>query len=221
MLWLWALGLCDQFIRNHLSSSIYDQKANQIYNEVKRLNRNSHNNSHLKIGPGQPGDSVLHLKTSREEIGSLTVKTSYNLYLLQNWNLFDCLQYSEAVIPKLNVWQRGSFDKLKKLVAKMGVPLVQSKQKFEHLQETYRTKLMDRISELIDSEILGTNVFTTDFCFQFDHRHQFSSLNFSRMANSLLSCPTDFSGLIFYFFFIFYKNNSIKFILYFFGKTKS
>ena len=200
MLWLWALGLCDQFVRGQLAITEYDQKAEEIYNEVKRLNRNAHSQTHLQIRSGKPGDQMLQLDSAREQIGSLSVRTSFNLFLVDNWTLYDSLQYSESVIPKIRVWQRGSYKKLKEIVARMGIPLAQSKQKFEHLDQASRGNLINTVARLIVDKVFNPEIFTTDVCRQFDHRHQFSSLDISRMANALLACPSDFTGILFWYF---------------------
>ena len=61
------------------------------------------------------------------------------------------------------------------------------------MEAKYKQDLNDNVAKLIEDEVLD-NVFITEFLRQFDNQNQISSLDMTRMANSILTCPTDFNG---------------------------
>ena len=84
-------------------------------------------------------------------------------------------------------------DQLKFILSKMGVPLRESQQKYEYMEASYKTQLNENVARLIENGILD-EIFVTEFTKQFDNQNRMSSLDLVRMANSLLTCPTDFTG---------------------------
>lgn len=75
----------------------------------------------------------------------------------------------------------------------MGVPLRESQQKYEYMQASYKTQLNENVARLIENGILD-EIFVTEFTRQYDNQTRVNSLDLVRMANSLLTCPTDFKG---------------------------
>lgn len=75
----------------------------------------------------------------------------------------------------------------------MGVPLRESQQKFEYMQASYKSQLNENVARLIENGILD-EIFVTEFTRQYDNQNRVHSLDLVRMANSLLTCPTDFTG---------------------------
>lgn len=89
--------------------------------------------------------------------------------------------------------QEPKGDPLKFIISKMGVPLRQSQQKYEYMDADYKTHLNENVARLIEKEILD-DIFVTEFQYQLDNKNRLSSLDVVRMANSLLTCPEDFTG---------------------------
>ena len=193
MLWYWILGLCDQLVQGRIPSPEYLTKSEEIYKEVSRLNRFANRKSHLILKMGGSSEEALTLRSDREPIGSLSGKTELNLFLLHNWNLYESLKYSDMIIPKSKLWHQSNEFELKKLVARMGIPLIESKQKFQFMKSQFKEGLNEKVARMIEKGFLE-DLFVTDFIRQFDNKNKFGALDISRMANSLLTCPYDFTG---------------------------
>lgn len=177
----------------------YEKQAEKLYQEVSRLNLHFNNaqNYHLKLSGSAPQE--MEILTEREPIGCISSNTVANLFMLRSWSLFEAMKYSDSIIPKIQLTNKPKEDRLKFIVSKLGVPLRESQQKYEYMDSKFKKNLNENIARLIENEILD-EIFITEFMRQYDNQNRISSLDMVRMANALLTCPTDFSGLIFYYF---------------------
>lgn len=101
--------------------------------------------------------------------------------------------HSEGGADQIQLTKKRKEEQLKFILSKMGVPLRESQQKFEYMQAQYRAQLNENVARLIESNILD-EIFVTEFTKQHDNKHRMHSLDLARMANALLTCPTDFLG---------------------------
>lgn len=63
------------------------------------------------------------------------------------------------------------------------------------MEKKYKDDLNNNIARLIENQTLN-NIFITEFSRQFDNKNQINSLDMVRMANAMLTCPMDFSGIL-------------------------
>lgn len=211
MLWLRILGLCDQFIQGQIPFNVYSDRAEKIQKEIARLSKYSYTNSHLTLTNENNPNETFNLKSDREKIGSLNAKTDLNLFLFKDWSIFNSLKYSDDIIPKIKIWEKKNEMELKKIIAKLGIPLKEAQQKFEYMKTGFRENLFEKFAYLIEYNYID-NIFVLNFTKQFDNKNNFGALDIARMANALLTCPYDFSG-IFIFFDDFTENNFISFLI--------
>ena len=84
------------------------------------------------------------------ELGSsdITLTAEFRFFMLNHWNLYDAMQHSNYIASRLEIWKDRTSTKLDTLLALMGIPLEQARQKYMHM--TQATK--DRLKIMLGSE---------------------------------------------------------------------
>ena len=57
---------------------------------------------------------------------AIKIEKKLDLVLLNYWNLYDCLVYSNSIIPKLQTWHEKGQKKLQELIIRLGIPLAEA-----------------------------------------------------------------------------------------------
>ncbi|KAE8720828.1 B-cell receptor-associated protein 31-like [Hibiscus syriacus] len=74
------------------------------------------------------------------------------LMLLREWNLFDIMLCSSYIAPKLKTWSDNGMKKLKLLLARMGLALVDCQQKFQYMNhEGFSSNMVYGVIALLES----------------------------------------------------------------------
>lgn len=85
----------------------------------------------------------------------------FRFFLLDHWNLYHSMYYSQYVATKLELWKEhqqrsletrnserlGTTNKLLTLLAKMGIPLEQAEQKYLHMKHNLKIRLQEKLRE--------------------------------------------------------------------------
>ncbi|KAI0840865.1 cell division control protein [Hypoxylon sp. FL0890] len=85
--------------------------------------------------------------TARDpEDHSIQLSPEPKFLLIRHWSLYDSMLHSPYLFSRLRIWSENGLKRLHKLLAKMGVSLVQCKQSYTHmdimLKKELRTKLL-------------------------------------------------------------------------------
>lgn len=109
--------------------------------------------------PSLPGPECFF---SPELGGSHIVSAAeFRFFLLDHWNLYHSMYYSQYVATKLELWKEhqqrslesrnaerlGTTNKLLTLLAKMGIPLEQAEQKYVHMKHNMKIRLQEKLRE--------------------------------------------------------------------------
>lgn len=178
-LWFWILGVTDQFISYKINQNTYEQHSSELQREVMRLNvsQSSQNN---------------FFQTASKKLQSIVPENRLNMFLLEFWNLYDSLSYSNYTIPKLKTWHETGKAKLKQLVAKMGIPLDDAKQKYNFLEPKYKSNLQEKFMSMSDDYNLSA-ILVAAFTKIVDNKNSYNSFNICEVINFLLNYPHNFN----------------------------
>lgn len=110
--------------------------------EVRRLNP-----PEITAGRPSPESSGIIPTTARSpEDTSIRLSPEPKLLLVRHWSLYDSMLHSPFLFSRLKTWSETGLKRLHKLLAKMGVSLVQCRQSYTHmdmqLKRELRTKLL-------------------------------------------------------------------------------
>ena len=127
-----------------------------LRDEVRRLNP-------PEIGNGRmlPETTGIIPTTARSpEDTSIRLSPEPKFLLIRHWSLYDSMLHSPYLFSRLKTWSEAGMKRLHKLLAKMGVSLVQCKQSYAHmdmmLKRELRTKLLKYASLYNLDELVPT-----------------------------------------------------------------
>lgn len=112
-----------------------------LRDEVRRLNP-------PVVGSLSAGDGAGIIPTTARspEDTSIRLSPEPKFLLIRHWSLYDSMLHSPYLFSRLRIWSENGLKRLHKLLAKMGVSLVQCKQSYTHmdmmLKKELRTKLL-------------------------------------------------------------------------------
>ncbi|KAI1763744.1 CDC45-like protein [Hypoxylon sp. FL1150] len=112
-----------------------------LRDEVRRLNPPA-------IGKLPSADSTGVIPTTARDPEDTSIRLSPEpkFLLIRHWSLYDSMLHSPYLFSRLHTWNDSGLKRLHKLLAKMGVSLVQCKQNYTHmdmmLKKELRTKLL-------------------------------------------------------------------------------
>ena len=115
--------------------------------------------------------------------------------MLKYWNLYDSLFYSNYTIPKLKSWHETGKNDLKKFIARLGIPLEESKQKYEFLNASHKETLREKISQFEEGYNFS-DILVTTFSLCVDSKHKYSSLDFFNIIASVLNSHKNFNDIV-------------------------
>lgn len=115
-----------------------------LRDEVRRLNP-------PELGPGNgralpEAVGIIPTTARSPEDTSIRLSPEPKFLMVRHWSLYDSMLHSPYLFSRLKTWSETGLKRLHKLLAKMGVSLVQCKQSYTHmdmvLKRELRTKLL-------------------------------------------------------------------------------
>ncbi|KAH8597076.1 CDC45 family [Bisporella sp. PMI_857] len=164
MLWMAIVGVTstELYGRSSIGVSISGQKSSQsgwlgtrgsrirqlLRDEVRRLNppelTDSSSGSNRNASPEDKG--IIPTTARSPTDTAIRLSPEPKLLLIRHWSLYDSMLHSPYLSARLHIWSEHGKKRLHKLLAKMGVSLVQCKQSYTHmdmeLKRGLRTKFL-------------------------------------------------------------------------------
>lgn len=128
------LGIRGARIRQLLRDEVRRLNPPELSDSGSAANRNTENNGIIPTTARSPTDTSIRLSPEPKFL------------LIRHWSLYDSMLHSPYLSVRLHIWSDAGRKRLHKLLAKMGVSLVQCKQSYTHmdmeLKRGLRTKLL-------------------------------------------------------------------------------
>jgi len=124
-----------------------------LRDEVRRLNPPELSDSSFASNRNILPENVGIIPTTARSPTDTSIRLSPEpkFLLIRHWSLYDSMLHSPYLSARLKIWSEGGRKRLHKLLAKMGISLVQCKERYTHmdieLRRGLRTKLL-KYSEL-------------------------------------------------------------------------
>ena len=165
LLWLACIGVTDAYIHNRLDLSGYAVFAIELKRHVHRIYPDERGNdgalnrsANAFIAESLYGDDFRNSNNKRTETQiSLTENgrilfqnNEFRFFLLRHTNLWDSMRLSPHVCTKMELWKRSGVQKLKEMLAKMGLPLVQCQQPYAFMKAGLKNRLKRMILDHAD-----------------------------------------------------------------------
>eukprot|EP00039_Didymoeca_costata_P030735 m.31129 g.31129 ORF g.31129 m.31129 type:complete len:586 (+) comp8280_c3_seq1:251-2008(+) len=157
LLWLAIVGLTDQFVHERIDSQAYASGVERLADDVKRIN------TMAEEGDGDKSDRI----TIKQE-------DELRLMLLRQWTVLEAMQHSRYIATRLGIWRQIGKQRLRNLLAKIGISLEQCKQKYMSMDFKQRSRLFDQMSKFAPDYKLDHCIFPS-FVSQASFRLQYSA----------------------------------------------
>lgn len=107
-------------------------------------------------------------------INFLIIINSLQLALYRHWTVEASLKYSMPTAVSLRLWSIRGEQRLKEVLAEMGLPLVQSRQLFRAMDLTFRQEFKQMVEKLA-SKYNVNSILGTSFTLQYGYRFKYCS----------------------------------------------
>lgn len=159
-IWQAVLGVTDQYQRQRIPEYRYNEMCDDLKMRLSDHLALSEAGAQYLIAREGEGD----LQVQGSKVGHIKETPEFRFFMYRHWSLYDSMSYSPYVAAKLGAWQQQGSERLKELLAKLGMPLQQCKQSYNFmdpkLREHFRKKIQDvdrQQFKLDDPEVMYTS----------------------------------------------------------------
>lgn len=140
LLWLACVSLTDQFVHERLSAERYQAGVMEL-------------EQHINGGGNLEMITSVTLKDGTKvrvpDVSRISYEDEPRLMLLREWNLYDSMICSSYVATKLKTWSDNGLKRLRLLLAKMGIALVECQQKFQYMSSDMKKRMKEEFQKLL------------------------------------------------------------------------
>ena len=156
-LWLAMVGVTSQYINAGVSEDCYADAVNYFRSQIAHVIPPPSSNDGSE---NQLLDNVGYSTSTSAELKSRVLAPSLELRLdlLRNWNLYESLLHSSYTITRLAAWKEGGIQRMKELLATLGIPLRESQSPFLVMSAECKEALDDRLINVVRRFDLGNDI---------------------------------------------------------------
>ncbi|SCZ87820.1 BZ3500_MvSof-1268-A1-R1_Chr2-3g05288 [Microbotryum saponariae] len=137
--WLAILGLAHQFSINAIDRERYEGYVSLLADEVARLSTNAASlATHSGDALASTGPNDRSIRPSEE----------IRFCLFRHWNLYDSMYHSGYLGSRMKLWTEKGRKNLSGMLAKMGCPLSESSETYQHMATDLKASLFGKIENL-------------------------------------------------------------------------
>lgn len=138
-LWYAILGLTSQYLSNCIHASTYEGYAAALASDVVAMDTMERGEDEQLSKKDRHGadDSSVHV---------INHELRFTLY--RHWSLESSMYHTSYVAAKLGIWREKGINKLRGLLAKMGLSLANCRQTYEHMELDLRQSLVRRMESI-------------------------------------------------------------------------
>lgn len=171
LLWFALVALSSQHILAQVETVQYTLVAHELQMEVERLNRRN-----------APDSTSQNASSTAMQ---LTPTPDLHLSLFRHWTIEKSLTCSMYSLCKMKLWSKRGERRLQELLADMGLPIVQSKQRFAAMEMTYRNEFVQKVEEC-GAKYGLTSLTYPSFMTQFGYRLKFVAADMVHILVAIL-----------------------------------
>lgn len=197
--WWGIVGATEQAILGKVESRVSVLETGNLQGHVSRL-------SHRSTDAERQQTTAVKLTYDKEyplfteweillivsAINSLTIIHSLQLALYRHWTVEASLKHSMPTAVSLRLWSLRGENRLRELLAEMGLPLAQSKQRFSAMDLTLRQEFKQMVEKLAEKYNVKS-VVGASFTLQYGYRFKYCA---SDVVYSMLALLESTVGLI-------------------------
>ncbi|WFD25768.1 DNA replication initiation factor cdc45 [Malassezia nana] len=138
-LWYAILGLTSQYLSNCIHASTYDGYAAALASDVVAMDT---------MERGEDEQISKKDKHGADDSSVYVMNHELRFTLYRHWSLESSMYHTSYVAAKLGIWREKGINKLRGLLAKMGLSLANCRQTYEHMELDLRQSLVRRMESI-------------------------------------------------------------------------
>lgn len=156
-LWMAIVGVTSQFLSAGVTADLYDNLMAYFRGQAAALAPAATNAS---VTEGTSVEAGGYSAAACRELAALKVapSTELRLDLVRHWTLYESLLYSSYTVARLGAWRQTGRRRLQELLATLGIPLKESKQRWCFMKAECKQALDDRLAAVIRRFDLGKSI---------------------------------------------------------------
>ena len=151
-LWYAILGLTAQYITNAIHTGTYEGYAAALASDVHAMNAD-------EAGPVNVRGLRDVNMYGADDSAIRVVNEELRFTLYRHWSLETSMYHTSYVAAKLGIWREKGINRLRGLLAKMGLSLANCRQTYEHMDLDLRKSLVSRMESIAPEYGLNDLVF--------------------------------------------------------------
>mmetsp|Transcript_6417 Transcript_6417/g.9325 ORF Transcript_6417/g.9325 Transcript_6417/m.9325 type:complete len:872 (-) Transcript_6417:111-2726(-) len=198
LLWLACIGVTDAYVHSRLDLEGYDLFSRELKRHVYRVYPDTSGDSGILERSANAfyaeslydGTQLTQTKVGVSENGRILFQEEeFRFFLLRHSSLWDAMTLSPYVYTSLELWKNAGKNKLKEMLAKMGLPIVQCRQPYAFMKPGLKRRLRKMVLEHA-KEYGIDNVAYTGFLRVTGYKSLLSAGDVSLAITALLECNT-------------------------------
>lgn len=217
VMWQAILGLTDHYQRGHLSEAEYEGLCHSLKIELGehlisasdrvRYTAIDYDTNEGGVSGQQPATTVVNANTGEAatatgggpaavivqvggaQTGNIEETAEYRFFLHRHWSLFEAMTHSSYVASKFSIWNSTGQDRLRELLAEMGVPNVMCQQAYPFMRPEVREQFhlqMRNPPLLMKYNLTDPGVTYRSFCRFTGYKNRMSASDVVHAATALL-----------------------------------
>lgn len=193
-LWLAIVGSMDQYLNERINQEQYEIFFQGAERFAKLLNFKHGYNvkpraTTIRYGEENGGkEEEIQPETENKLPLCIFTEADCKLFLYKYWNLYDSFLNSDFTVSNLYTWREQGKDEVNKILALMGIPTYEAKQKYIYMKTDSKLLFKKKLPEITNKFLKG--FMYNSFNYQFDETVQMSAGDFYACLTALLNRPS-------------------------------
>lgn len=156
-LWMAIVGVTSQYLSAGVTADLYENLMAYFRGQASALAPLSHGAS---AGETTSVEAGGYSAAACRELSALKVaaSTELRLDLVRHWTLYESLLYSSYTVARLGTWRQTGRRRLQEMLATLGIPLKESKQRWCFMKAECKQALDERLAAVIRRFDLGKSI---------------------------------------------------------------
>lgn len=195
LLWLAIIGIYDQITNHKIDSERHNTYIETLRSHVTRLShlRSERAGGALNELTGDGDNQASASTSSKNQSLSITHVEDLQLTLYRHWSLFESMRHTVSICSKFKIWTPKGHKRLLEFLAELGIPLIQSKQKFTSMEIDYKKNMLEWIKDLCGNnpkyDLDVDTLFNSNFIASKGYKFKYCASDVSLGIRALLESP--------------------------------
>lgn len=159
-LWAGIIGITHQYLSASIQNSVYDDAIEYCKAQSALLAPADTSSENIQTANSNSSHGRTYAQKCNDAVAAdrICYSAEFKLDLVRHWNLHDSLLYSVYTTTRMAAWRQVGRRRLMELLATLGIPIKESRQKWCYMKAECKAALEDRLVPAMRRFGLGKDV---------------------------------------------------------------